>query len=80
VFIKVYSKDPETQIEYYSQALLLWKYSDGIENKAIAYYNRGNAYKDLKQYDKAINDYNKAIELNCLFTTSNNMTKAISDL
>jgi tetratricopeptide (TPR) repeat protein len=28
-----------------------------------AYYNRGLAYADKKQYDKAIEDYNRAIEL-----------------
>jgi len=58
-----YSKDPQTQIEYYSEALLLWKNADGIKTKAVAYNTRGNVYSDLKQYDKAIADYNKAIEL-----------------
>ena len=28
-----------------------------------ALYNRGNAYRHLHQYDKAIADYSKAIEL-----------------
>ena len=28
---------------------------------ALAYNNRGNAYKDLGQYQKAIQDYNEAI-------------------
>jgi tetratricopeptide (TPR) repeat protein len=31
---------------------------------AEAYYNRGIAYYDIKDYNKAINDYSKAIELN----------------
>ena len=30
---------------------------------ALAYNNRGNAYKDLGQYQKAIQDYNEAIHL-----------------
>ena len=30
---------------------------------ALAYNNRGNAYKDLGQREKAIHDYNKAIRL-----------------
>jgi len=29
-----------------------------------AYYNRGTAYAELGEYDRAIEDYNKAIELN----------------
>jgi tetratricopeptide (TPR) repeat protein len=31
---------------------------------AEAYYNRGNAYKKNGQYDKAISDFTKAIEIN----------------
>jgi tetratricopeptide (TPR) repeat protein len=34
------------------------------ENLAVAYLSRGNAHSKLKQRDKAIEDYNKAIELN----------------
>jgi tetratricopeptide (TPR) repeat protein len=34
---------------------------------ANAYYNRGIAYNDLKQYNEAIADYTKAIELNPKF-------------
>ena len=30
---------------------------------ALAYNNRGNAYKDLGRYQKAIQDYNEAIRL-----------------
>jgi tetratricopeptide (TPR) repeat protein len=32
-------------------------------NSADAYNNRGTAYDDLKEYERAIEDYNKAIEL-----------------
>ena len=35
---------------------------------AEAYYIRGNAYLDKGKYDRAITDYNKAIELNPNFT------------
>lgn len=31
---------------------------------AILYNNRGNLYRDLQMYDKAEDDYNKAIFLN----------------
>lgn len=64
VYKGYYSKDPQTQIEYYSKALLLWKDVYGIKIKSGIYVNRGSAYQNLKQYDKAISDYNKAIELN----------------
>jgi tetratricopeptide (TPR) repeat protein len=36
----------------------------GKDNLAIAYIRRGVAYREKKQYDRAIEDYNKAIELN----------------
>src|SRR5207247_8256440 len=32
-------------------------------NYALAYYNRGNTYSKLKQYERANDDYNRAIEL-----------------
>ena len=32
--------------------------------KATIFYNRANSYRNLKIYDEAIKDYNKAIELN----------------
>jgi len=57
------SKDPQTRLEYFSQALLLWKDADGIRNKAGAYYDRAVTYLSLKQYDKVISDFTKAIEL-----------------
>ena len=43
------------------------EYTKKIEeepNNASNYYNRGNAFRNLKNYNEAINDYNKAIELN----------------
>jgi len=36
-------------------------------NDAGAYYNRGNVYAELNQHERAIEDYNKAIELNPAF-------------
>ena len=48
----------ETTIEYYTRAIELNpEYAD-------AYNNRGNAYRNIKEYEKAISDYNRAIELN----------------
>ena len=33
-------------------------------NFAKSYYNRGNAYRDRVDFDKAVADYTKAVELN----------------
>jgi len=52
------SENSEIAIKIYDKAIEL------NPNFAEAYYNRGNAYSDLKQYERAIEDYNKAIELN----------------
>ena len=39
---------------------------------APAYNNRGNAYRDLRKYSKAIQDYNRAISLNPKFAKAYN--------
>ena len=70
---------PRTPAQFNNRAVALWKngkYSNptrasnllgkAIEkdpNFAHAYVNRGNAFRDLKQYQKAIQDYTKAISL-----------------
>ena len=49
----------------------IWKNSDTLWTHVIKYYtktplpfrNRGNYYRDQKQFDKALTDYNKAISL-----------------
>ena len=53
----------ELKITYFTRAIEEWKVGDGYENLATIYDNRGNASRDLKQYEKAIADYTKAIEL-----------------
>jgi len=50
-------KNFEDSIKAYSTSLKLNEY-------AGAYYNRGVAYAELGEYDRAIEDYNKAIKLN----------------
>lgn len=73
------AKTAQTNIDSHNQAVALWKngkYTNPRQaliylNKAVAedpkfanvYNNRGNAYRDLKQYPKALNDYSKAISL-----------------
>jgi tetratricopeptide (TPR) repeat protein len=41
-------------------------------NSAKAYYNRGVTWADKGDYDRAISDYNKAIELNPNYTKAYN--------
>ena len=53
-----YAKDYYGAIKLYREALKL------NPNFADAYNNRGNAYKDLGQYERAIQDFDKAIQLN----------------
>jgi tetratricopeptide (TPR) repeat protein len=69
--------------DWNTQAVSLWKndrYSDSktavkFLDKAVeenpsfveAYNNRGNAHREMKQYDLALNDYNKAISLDANF-------------
>ena len=50
--------DPKKTIEYLNNAIILQP------DYADAYGNRGNAYTDLGQYQRAIEDYNEAIRLN----------------
>lgn len=76
----------------------IWKdsvtlFSDIIKKKpklALAYNNRGNAYMDAGNYSAALNDYNKAIEINAcypdayynrgiLHANSQNYSNAIKD-
>ena len=42
--------------------------TDSRENIAIAYTNRGNAYHNKGEYDRAIKDHDKAIALKPNFT------------
>jgi len=74
------AKTAQKDIDWHKKAVALWKngiYTNPRQaliylNKAVAkdpkfanvYSNRGNAYRDLKQYPKALSDYSKAISLN----------------
>ena len=35
-----------------------------VESPAVAYFNRGLAYQEKGEYDKAITEYNRAIKIN----------------
>ena len=51
------------------------------EKLALVYFNRGTTYSKLKQHEKAIKDYNKALKLNPnLVDAYNNRGNAYSDL
>ena len=41
-------------------------------NYANAFYNRGNAYRNKNEYDRAIADYNQALLINPNYTNARN--------
>jgi tetratricopeptide (TPR) repeat protein len=51
------SGDYKTAIQYYDK-LISWR-----PNAAGYYYNRGDAFYEEEQYEKAISDYNKSLQL-----------------
>jgi tetratricopeptide (TPR) repeat protein len=57
----------DIQIVNYTKSIELWDSSDGKEGLAIAYNNRGIAYENKEEIEKAIVDFNKAIEVNPKF-------------
>ena len=67
-------EDYSISISYFTLAEKIAEDDEIIErvrvNMAVSYYNRGNAYAKLKKHDKAIEDYNKAIELDPEYATA----------
>ena len=53
------------QTGIWKNSLVLWNYviETKAEKSAVAYYHRGIAYYDLKLFDPAIKDYNRAIRM-----------------
>lgn len=50
--------------KYYAKVVKCYSKTIALEpDSAVAYYKRANAYSKLKQYDKAVSDYSKFIEL-----------------
>ncbi|MBT4482504.1 MAG: tetratricopeptide repeat protein, partial [Candidatus Latescibacteria bacterium] len=54
----------EKSVNSYTTALVEANRADDKEGIAGTYTNRGNAYAKLDQYDKAIADYTKALDIN----------------
>lgn len=57
------AKDPEERAVNYTKAIDAWTPADGNKSKAVAYGARAFAYYELKLYDKALGDYDKALAL-----------------
>ncbi|MDO8446235.1 MAG: tetratricopeptide repeat protein [Deltaproteobacteria bacterium] len=53
------------QMGIWYDSITLWTHEIKVfpHTATIAYYNRGNAYAEINSYSQAIEDYNKAIEL-----------------
>lgn len=82
-------KDYNCVIENYTNSIY-WYPSYWLTNVNKAYFNRGNAYIDKNNYDQAIKDYTKVIELNpqnadaynnrgASYINKNNYDQAIKD-
>ena len=65
--------------------------TDTPHNRAVAYYDRGNAYKNLKDYDRALADFSDALKLDpryahaylnrgFVYAAKNDADHAIADL
>ena len=51
------------QIKIWKDSMTLWNRQLELHSFYIAYNNRGNVYSNLDKYQKALADYNKAIEM-----------------
>ena len=58
--LRVYFLKPE----WLSPVLVTMDWQSPVPNLADAYNNRGNAYAAKGEYDRAIDDYNQALQLN----------------
>ncbi|MDR1706409.1 tetratricopeptide repeat protein [Dysgonomonas sp.] len=50
------------KMEHYNEALADFTKAIKIEDSPIAYYNRGNTYYELKEYNKALENYNHILQ------------------
>jgi protein O-mannosyl-transferase len=58
-----------TQVWYWKNSITLFEHALNVtENNYIAYYNRGIAYSELRNYRQAIGDYDKVIEIKPKYT------------
>ena len=65
---------PDKAVEYFTRAISL------DQEFSSAFTNRGLAYRDLKQYERAIRDYDRAIDLDPADVDYNNRGNAYGDL
>lgn len=51
------------KMEHYNEALTDFTKAIQLEESPIAYYNRGNTYYELKEYDKALENYKHILQI-----------------
>lgn len=56
--------DPGPDLSIEACTALIQSGQETIENLSAAFYNRGNAYRHKDELDRAIHDYDRALELN----------------
>ena len=55
--------DPNPETAIAGCTAMIESRREGVDNRAVAFLSRGNAYNGLGQYDRAIEDYDQAILL-----------------
>ena len=68
---RMHCQDPKADIRIAGCTAVIQSGKETHEALAVAFYNRGNAFKAKGEYDRAIQDYGQAIRLNpCLILSS----------
>ena len=60
-------KEYQTAVDYFTS------YLEVVKGDLETYYNRGRSFLELRRYEEALNDFNKAIEINPIDNLSYNM-------
>lgn len=92
LFLGIFINMTINQIGIWRDPITLWSHEIKIfpENAPVAYNSRGIVYSDLKNYNQALSDFNKAIEINpqyqnaynnrgIVYQSIHNYTQAIND-
>ena len=69
VYVLILSINTFNRCKVFNDSISVWTdVLNKYDNSYIAFYNRGIAFKDLNEYKKAVNDFDKSIENNPKYT------------